>query len=311
MEKKTKILFMGTPPISAYVLEALIVEGYNIIGVVSQADKPIGRKGELVKTPTKLVAEKYNIPVFQPLKIRKDYDFVRELNPELILTLAYGQIIPQGMLDIPRFGSINLHGSLLPKLRGASPIQYALINGLKVTGMTLMEMTNKMDEGKMFAKKKVVIEEYDNSTSLFEKMSVASKELILEALPLYLNNKLEGIEQNEEEVSYCYPIKAEQEKLDLSNDYLTIHGWIRALSDAPGAYLLLDNEKIKIYKSMVYSTITEGEVGQIIKADKNGLVVQFLGGQLKLIELQKSGKKRMNYKDFINGNKNLLGKVFF
>ena len=140
MKEYPKIVFMGTPEIASYILEGLIKEGYNIVGVVSQEDKPVGRKGILTPPPVKVVASSNNIPVYQPRKIREDFSFMKEINPDLIITCAYGQIVPQGLLDIPKLGSINVHGSLLPKYRGASPIQQALINGDKVTGVTIMEM---------------------------------------------------------------------------------------------------------------------------------------------------------------------------
>ena len=171
MEKKDiNLIFMGTPQISADVFEAMILDGYNFVGLVCQPDHPVGRKGIIEKAPTKLIAEKYNIPVFQPVKIRDDYSFMNNLKVDLVITLAYGQIVPQGFLDIPPLGCLNLHGSLLPKLRGASPIQTALINNEKVTGVTLMEMVKAMDAGRMYGKKEVVISEDDNSTSLFKKI---------------------------------------------------------------------------------------------------------------------------------------------
>ena len=309
MEKeKLRVIFMGTPEISASVFEAMILDGYKFVGLIAQPDRPVGRKGELEKVPTKVVAEKYNVPVFQPVKIRKEYDFVNELKPDVIITLAYGQIVPQGLLDIPRYGCLNLHGSLLPKYRGAAPIQYALINNEKVTGMTLMEMVAAMDAGKMFAKKEVVIEPRDNATSLFKKMGEAAKELILEALPQYIDGKLPGEEQDESLVTFCPTIKPEQEKLDLSLDVKDIYGWIRGLSDHPGAYFYLDGKKLKIYKAEVLNDSEGKEVGEIVQADKRGLVVQLRGGQLSILELQKEGKNRMDYKSFINGNQNLLGK---
>ena len=309
MDKKDlRIVFMGTPSISAYVFEAMIYDGYNFVGLIAQPDRPVGRRGELEKVPTKVIAEKYNIPVFQPLKIRKEYEFVKELNPDVIITLAYGQIVPQGLLDIPQYGCLNLHGSLLPKYRGAAPIQYALINNDKVTGMTLMEMVAAMDAGKMYAKKEVIIEEDDNSTSLFNKMAVAAKELILEKLPEYIEGKLPGEEQDESLVSFCPTIKPEQERLDLSMNIRDIFGWIRGLSDHPGAYFLLDEKKLKVYKVKILNDEGGHTVGEIVKADKNGFVVQLRGGQLALLEVQKEGKNRMDYKSFINGNQGLLGK---
>ena len=303
-----RVVFMGTPAISAYVLKAMVEDGYQIVGLIAQPDKPVGRKGELEKVPTKVVAESFNIPVFQPLKIRKEYEFVKELNPDIIITLAYGQIVPQGLLDIPKYGCLNLHGSLLPKYRGAAPIQYALINGDKVTGMTLMEMVKEMDAGKMYAKKEVVIDEEDNATSLFDKMAVAAKELILEKLPEYIDGKLPGIEQDEALVSYCPTIKPEEERLSLEYSTKQMLGWIKGLSDHPGAYLLLDGQKFKIYKAKIYSDTVTDEVGKIVIADKRGLVLQCRDGQLALLEVQKEGKKRMDYKSFLNGNQNILGK---
>ena len=308
MEKKDlNLLFMGTPEISAYVFEQMILAGYHFVGLVAQPDHPVGRKGLIEKVPTKVIAEKYNIPVFQPIKIRKDFSFMDNLKVDLVITLAYGQIVPQGFLDIPRFGCLNLHGSLLPKLRGASPVQTALINNEKVTGVTLMEMVAAMDAGRMYGKKEVVIEEDDNATSLFKKISEAAKDLVLELLPKYVNGELEGIPQNEEEVTFCSLIKPEQEKLDLSKDILEVYGYIRGLSDEPGAYLYLDNQKLKIFKAKIANDLVTAEVGTIVQADKRGLLLQCQNGQLAILELQKEGKKRMDYKAFINGNQNLLG----
>lgn len=308
MEKKDlNLLFMGTPEISAYVFEQMILAGYHFVGLVAQPDHPVGRKGIIEKVPTKVIAEKYNIPVFQPIKIRKDFSFMDNLKVDLVITLAYGQIVPQGFLDIPRFGCLNLHGSLLPKLRGASPVQTALINNEKVTGVTLMEMVAAMDAGRMYGKKEVVIDEEDNATSLFKKISEAAKDLVLELLPKYVDGELEGIPQNEEEVTFCSLIKPEQEKLDLSKDILEVYGYIRGLSDEPGAYLYLDNQKLKIFKARIANDLITAEVGTIVQADKRGLLLQCQNGQLAILELQKEGKKRMDYKAFINGNQNLLG----
>ena len=302
-----RLVFMGTPEISAEVFEAMILDGYKFVGLIAQPDRPVGRKGQLEKVPTKVVAEKYNVPVFQPIKIRKEYDFVKELNPDIIITLAYGQIVPQGLLDIPRYGCLNLHGSLLPKYRGAAPIQYALINNEKVTGMTLMKMVAAMDAGAMYAKKEIAIDEDDNSTSLFKKMGEAAKELILESLPLYMDGKLPEIEQDESQVTFCPTIKPEQEKLDLNLNVREINGWIRGLSDHPGAYFLLEDKKLKVFKAKIVNE-NEGNIGEIVRADKGGLIVQLKGGQLSLFELQKEGKNRMDYKSFLNGNQGLLGK---
>ena len=311
MEKKDlNLLFMGTPQISADVFEAMIQDGYHFVGLVCQPDHPVGRKGIIEKCPTKLIAEKYDIPVFQPVKIRDDYSFMNNIKVDLVITLAYGQIVPQGFLDIPPYGCLNLHGSLLPKLRGASPIQTALINNEKVTGVTLMEMVKAMDAGRMYGKKEVIIADDDNSTSLFKKIGEAARDLVLELLPRYINGEIKGEEQNEEEVTFCSLIKPEQEKIDLSKDIKDIYGLIRGLSDEPGAYLYLNEQKVKIFKASIANDAVNAEVGTIVEADKRGLLIQLNNGQLAILELQKEGKKRMDYRSFINGNQNLLGAKF-
>ena len=306
--KDTKIVFMGTPEISAKVLRGLILAGYNIVGLIAQPDRPVGRKKILESVPSKKVAEEFNITVYQKEKIRKDYEFLKEIKPDLIITLAYGQIIPQEMLDIPSLGCVNLHGSLLPKYRGAAPIQYALINNEKVTGMTLMRMVKEMDAGEIYDKEIVQINIDDNATSLFEKMADAALRLILRDLPLLIEGKLKGEAQDESLVSFSPSIKVEEEKLDLNKNKEQLFGYIRALSDNPGAYLYLDNEKFKIYKSSIVSDEIIGQIGEIVKADKNGLYLQCTNGVLNLLEVQKEGKKRMDFRSFINGNQGILGK---
>lgn len=307
---KARIIFMGTPDISAKVLNGLIDNGFNIIGVIAQPDRPVGRKKVLQPVPTKVVAQKYNIPVFQPIKIRKEFEFVKELNPDIIVTLAYGQIVPQELLDIPTIGSFNLHGSLLPKYRGAAPIQYALLNNEHETGMTLMKMVKEMDAGEMYDVEKVAISEDDNSTSLFEKMGDAALTLILRDLPLLISMKLVGQNQDESLVTFAPSIKPEEERINLLDSKERIHGLIRALSDLPGAYLLLNGQKIKIFKSKIVSDKVSHSVGTILKADKSGFEIQLSNGVLSILELQKEGKNKMDYKSFINGNSSLLGEKF-
>lgn len=303
-----RIVFMGTPEISASVLEGIISSGYNVVAVIAQPDRPVGRKKILMPVPTKEVALRHNIPVYQPFKIRKEYEFVKDLNPDVIITLAYGQIVPQGLLDIPPLGCLNLHGSLLPKYRGAAPIQYALMNNDKVTGMTLMKMVKEMDAGEMYTKEEVIISEEDNSTSLFKKMAEAALKLILKELPTILEGKLVGVPQDESLVSFAPSIKPEEEKLDLNKSKEELHGYIRALSDVPGAYLYLEGLKFKIYRSQIISDELLAEVGQIVKADKKGLYLQTKNGLLALLDVQLEGKKRMDYMSFINGHPNLLNK---
>ncbi len=312
MKEYPRIIFMGTPEIASYILKGLIENEYNIVGVVSQEDKPVGRKGVLTPPPVKVVANEYNIPVFQVKRIKEDYSFIKEINPDLIITCAYGQIVPQGLLDIPKLGSINVHGSLLPKYRGASPIQQALINGDKVSGVTIMEMINLMDAGKIYATKEVKILDEDNYTSLYHKIKEAGLSCLLEMLPSHIESKTKGLnvgkEQDENLVSKCSKITKEQEHLSLDYTKEEFINWIRGLSETPGGYVLLDNQVFKILKAKDYSSKITSEVGMIIQADKNGLILQLKNGQISLLEVQKQGKNKMDYKSFVNGNRDLVGK---
>ena len=307
MINKLRIVYMGTPSLSSYILEGLINNGYNIVGLVSQEDKPVGRKGLIEPTPTKQIALKYNIPVFQPHKIRLDYEFMKELKPDLIVTCAYGQILPQGLLDIPTLGSINVHGSLLPKYRGASPIQQALINGDKKSGVTIIEMIDKMDAGDMLDKEEFDLTKDDNYTSTCLKIAESGLKALLKVIPEIALHQETRIPQDEEKATFCKKITKEEEHLNLSLSSEEVNNYIRALSSTPGGYVLLDGLVFKIYKAEVVEGT--GNVGEIIMANKNGLVVACGQGALRLLEVQKQGKKKMDYKSFINGEIELLGKV--
>lgn len=304
-KENLRIVFMGTPEIAATVLEGMIQNNFNIVGLVAQPDRPVGRKRELKPVPTKVIAEKFNIPCYQPVKLGQDFEFLKELNPDVVVTIAYGQIVPQKVLDVPTLGCINLHGSLLPKYRGAAPIQYAIKNGEKKSGMTLMRMVKAMDAGEMYAVKEIDILPDDNSTSLFYKMGLLAKDLIIEKLIPFANGELQGIKQDESLVSFAPSIKPEEEKINLNQTSEEIVNQIRALSDEPGAYLLLNNEKLKIYKARKVSDKGR-KPGLIIQADKTGLLMECSDGTISLLEVQKQGKSRMSYKDFVNGNRDLL-----
>lgn len=304
--KDYRLIFMGTPSIASKVFEALIKEGYNFVALIAQEDKPVGRKGIIMPVPTKDVAIHYNIPTYQPHKIRLDYEFVKELKPDLILTMAYGQIVPQGLLDIPTKGCLNLHGSLLPKYRGAAPIQRAIIEGETKTGITLMEMVDKMDAGRMFAKQEVEITLDDNYTSLCDKMSEAAIKVCLDNLPNYLNDNLKGEEQDESLVTIANKIKPEDEKLNLDLPAKDFINFIRGLSDEPGGYIIIDNKKLKIFKAHILSS-NEGTVGQLeVKKNVN---LQLKDAIIQLDVVQLEGKKKMDGKSFANGNKYLDGMI--
>ncbi|MBE6124312.1 MAG: methionyl-tRNA formyltransferase [Erysipelotrichaceae bacterium] len=311
--KNIRIAFMGTPDFATTILEGLINHGYNVVAVISQPDKEVGRKKIIEPTPVKKVALKYGINVYQPIKIRKDFSFFEEIKPDLIITCAYGQIVPQEVLDFPPYGCINVHGSLLPSYRGGAPIQRAIMNGDKKTGITIMEMIAEMDAGKMYSKAEVNIDINDTYDDLSQKLQIKGRDLLLETLPSYLDFSLKGEEQNKEKVTYAFNIKREEEKIDWYRSSLDIHNHIRGLSSNPATYTMLEDKELKVFKSKLLDIKVDGmfEPGTIAKCDKNGFIVKTLDGFIHLEEIQLQGKKRMFYKDFVNGLKeNIVGKKF-
>lgn len=300
-KKNLKILYFGTPDISATVLELLIKNNYNIIGVVAQMDKEKDRKGRILEVPTKVIAKKYNIPVYQKEKIRLDFEFIKELRPDIILTMAYGQLIPHDLLMIPKYGCYNLHGSLLPQYRGAAPIQFALLNGDKITGVTLMEMVDKMDAGKMYYKKEIQISDDDNYTSLKKKIAISCFEVFDEGIEDVVNKINVGEEQDESQVTFTSKIDSTLEKLNFNDDSNKINNIIRALSYEPGTYFSYKNIKIKVFKALAFNNLKIAEPGTIIKYDKQGFCIATQNGYIEILELQKPGKNIMSFKDFYNG----------
>lgn len=309
-KENIKIVFMGTTEFAGGILNALLTNGYNVIGVVCQSDKPVGRKKILEFPFTKKIAIENNIDVFQPLNIREDNEWLVEKNPDLIITCAYGQIVPQKVLDIPRLKCINVHGSLLPDLRGAAPIQYAILNDLKITGITIMEMVKKMDAGDMFAKREVEVSNTDTGDSLFKKMEEVASSLLIEMLPDYIEGKIIGEKQDEEKVTFAPSIKREEEIIDWNDKQRNIYNKIRALNSVPGAYTLLDGLSVKVFESEEFYKEYDGKCGEIVEVLKDKIIVKVSDGSIALKEVQPSGKKRMLVRDFLNGNKDLKGKVF-
>lgn len=307
--KNPRIVFMGTPEIGAKILKGLLDNNYNVVGVVTQIDKPVGRKGIITPSPTKVVALEHNIPVFQPVKIRDDFEWMKDLRPDVIITCAYGQIVPQELLDIPSVGSINVHGSLLPKYRGASPIQQALIHGDKESGATIMEMVKEMDAGNMYDKEVIPVLPSDNYTSLYEKVGDAGLIALLRMLPKYCEDKSFGVEQDINEVTFCKKIKKEDEHLSLDYSCDEFVNWVRGLSEVPGGYLLYDGQVFKILECQKLNDKVTHEVGCVIEASKKGLILQLKDGQVSLLKVQKQGKSKMDYKSFVNGESKILNKV--
>lgn len=306
-----KIIFMGTPDFAVPILEGLI-ENYNVVGVVSQPDKKVGRHQELKATPIKEVALKNNIKVFQPEKIRKDYEEILALEPDLIVTCAYGQIIPKEILDYPKLGCINVHASLLPKLRGGAPIHRAIINGYDKTGITIMYMDVKMDNGDIISTRETEIKDSDNLESLHDRLSIMGKELLLDTLPSIIDGTNNRIKQNEDEVTFGYNIQREEEHIDFNRTSREIFNHIRGLCPFPSSYALLDGVEVKIYDSYIGNKKYAANTGKICNIYKDGLGVCTRDGEIVITDIKISGKKRMKIKDYLNGVKGdtLLGKVF-
>lgn len=299
---KIKVVFMGTPDFAVPILQGLI-DNYDVVLVVSQPDREKDRKGNLLVTPIKEVANKYNIPVYQPEKIRKEYQKIIDLNPDIIITCAYGQIVPSILLDSPRLGSINVHGSLLPKYRGGAPIHHAIINGEKETGITIMYMDKGMDSGDIISTSVVPILDTDNLDSLYNKMSLAGAKLLIETLPSIINGTNNRIKQDESLVTYGYNITKEEERVSFNDNAINIFNKIRGLSSIPGAYCYFDNLRLKVYNSFIIYEKSNFAPGEIIKIDKTGIYVATLDYIVVITDIKLEGKKRCLVKDFINGIK--------
>ena len=238
---------MGTPEFSVPVLEALI-ENYQVVGVVTQPDKEVGRHHEIKPTPVKEVALKNNIVVFQPQRIKKEYQEILDLKADLIVTCAYGQMIPKEILEAPKYGCINVHASLLPKLRGGAPIHRAIINNETRTGVTIMYMVEKMDAGDILAQVDTPIYKEDNVGILHDRLSKMGAKLLIETIPDLIAGKIKPIPQNEEEVTYAWNIKREEEKIDFNRRTIDIYNQIRGLNPWPGGYALLEGKSLKSTK---------------------------------------------------------------
>lgn len=307
-----KVVFMGTPVFSVSVLEGLINEGYEVVGVVTQPDKKVGRKQELRPTPIKEVAIKYDIPVFQPIKIKEDYQDILDLNPDIIITAAYGQFIPKVVLDYPKYGCINVHGSLLPKLRGGAPIHKSITEGHEKTGITIMYMAEKMDAGDMITKREVIIENADTVGSLHDKLSITGKELLLDTLPKIISGDINPVKQEDSEVTYAYNIKREEELVNWDGSKEEIYNHVRGFNPWPVAYTLINGKVLKLWWVDIHDCPnavkhhTHNENGEIIKIFEDAIGVKVKDGVIKLKEVQLQGKKRMKIKDLLNGNKELF-----
>ena len=291
---------MGTPDFSVPALEE-IAKHHEVVGVVTQKDKPKGRGQEMAFTPVKESALKLNIPIYQPEKV-KDAEFVetlRKLNPDAIVVIAFGQILSKEILDLPKFGCINVHASLLPKYRGAAPIQWAVIDGEEKSGVCTMKMDEGLDTGDIIDCEEIELDAKETGGSLFDKLSVLGGELILNTLDKLEFGDATFIKQNDDESTYAKKMTKDLGQIDFSKDAVSIERLIRGLNPWPSAFTYLDGKVMKIWDADVVES--EGTPGEVISEDKNSFVIATGDKALKVYELQLEGKKRMKASDYLNG----------
>ena len=310
IKREPVIIFMGTPEFSVPVLEGLISK-YKVRAIVTQPDRPVGRSGEVKCSPVKEVALKHNILCLQPNKIREALQEINVLEPDLIITCAYGQILPLDLLLIPKKGCINVHASLLPKLRGGAPIHHAIIDGYTKTGVTIMYMAEGMDTGDMISQKEIEITDDDTASSLHDKLSILGRDLLLETLPSILDGTCERIKQDDSLATYGFNISREDEKIDFNKTKRKIVNQVRGLNSWPGAYCTFEDKIMKVWgcyrTEKIYDRALPGEITTIYS---DGFGVKCGNGEVVFTSIQMEGKKKMKATDFINGyHGQLVGKI--
>ncbi|NLP34260.1 MAG: methionyl-tRNA formyltransferase [Clostridiales bacterium] len=304
-----KILFMGTPDFAACILKKLLESDHEILGVVTQPDKQKGRGKAMSFPPVKEVAIENRLSIYQPFKV-KDPEFVqliRELEPEAIVVAAFGQILPKELLEIPTYGCINVHASLLPKYRGAAPIQYSIINGEEETGITIMHMDVGLDTGDMILQAKTSISPDETGGSLHDKLADLGAELIIEALDKIKAGTAERVPQDDSKASYVKVLSKDMGNIDFTQSAVQIERLIRGLNPWPSAFTYLDGKTLKFWKASVEPAVSEAKPGTIIEVRKDAIVVMTGKDALVIHELQLQGKKRMPTDAFLRGNKIATG----
>lgn len=300
-----KLVFMGTPDFAATILESLIASSHEILAVVTQPDKKKGRGHELSCSPVKELAVRNGLKIYQPVKVKEQQflDIMNELKPDAIVVAAFGQILPKALLDIPRFGCINVHASLLPKYRGAAPIQYAILDGEKETGITIMHMDEGLDTGDIILQESLTIEPDETGGSLFDKMAKLGASLILKALEQIENGTATRTKQDNEKASYVKMITKEMGKLDFSYPAVKLERMIRGLNPWPSAYTFIDGKTLKIWNADVEEDDKNinAQPGEIVELRKDAIVVKTGIGKLVIKELQLEGKKRLPADAFLRG----------
>ena len=293
---------MGTPIFASIILDELIKK-YNVIMVVCQPDREKDRKGNIIYSPCKKLAIENNIQVFQPLKIRDEYQKILDMNPDIIITAAYGQIIPDIVLNYPKYGAINVHGSLLPKLRGGAPIHHAIINGDKEIGVTIMYMDKRMDAGDIISQRAIPLTNDMNLDIAYEKLAIIGRDLLIETIPSIINGTNNRIHQDENEVTFGYNITKEEEKINFDDTSMNVYNKIRGLSSVPGAYAIINNKRMKVYSSTISDIKSKNLPGVIEDIRNDGIYVNTKDYIIKLTDIKLEGKKRCPVHEFINGIK--------
>lgn len=291
---------MGTPEFGATILKKLLTK-HEIVLVVTQPDKKVGRKQIIEYSPVKKVALEHGLKIFQPQSIRKEEQYILNFDFDIIVTAAYGQIVGTRLLQYPRYKAINVHASLLPKYRGGAPVQRAIMNGEKETGITMMYMAKKMDAGDIITQKSIPITPEDNADTMFEKLANLGAEMILPALEMIESGTVNPQKQDETKVTYAYNLTKEDEKIDFNNDALNIYNQIRGLATNPGAYFTIDNDIFKVYHSTFSSLNSEREPGTIIEVTKDFFTIACGKGSITFTEIKPQGKNLMKVKDYLNG----------
>ena len=297
-----KIIFMGTPDFAAASLEALIASRHEIQAVVTQPDKPKGRKGELTPSPVKVIAKREGIKVYQPLKVR-DEEFVKTLrayNPDVMVVVAFGQIIPLSILKMPKYGCVNIHGSLLPKYMGAAPIQWAVLDGEKETGITTILMDEGIDTGDILLKKTIKIDADETSGSLFDKLMALGAKTILETLDELEKGNLTPTKQGESPTAYAKMLTKAMGLIDFTKSAKELDCFVRGMDPWPSAYTLLAGKTLKLWKVRVVEG--DGKAGSVIGIDKESFTIACGEGAIEVLEVQLEGKKRMSAGDFLKGS---------
>lgn len=306
------VVFMGTPDFAVPTLEMLIAEGHHISAVVTQPDKPKGRGKKASMPPIKEVALKHDLPVLQPERVKGDESFfehIQSLNPDVIIVVAFGQILPESILNIPKYGCINIHGSLLPKYRGAAPIQWSILNEECKTGVTIMYMDKGMDTGDMLLKKEMLIDQVDTYETLHDKMKVVGVEALKEAWPLIIAGGKGREKQDNEIATYAPSIQKSLGEINWQERTSHIDAKIRGLNPWPGGYTYYKGEVMKIWRATPQTEVHDAEAGTLIEVSKQGVLVKTLDGCLLIQEIQMPNKKRMPVSEYIKGNTLEIGTI--